>query len=119
MSNNDDFTGWHGTTIIAVRKDGKVVVAGDGQVTAGATVMKHTAKKVRRLAGGKVIGGFAGATADAFTLLERAVPFVFLTGYDTRSIIPAPLASAPVLSKPIDEQKLVATVVAKFQPNAD
>ncbi|KFL27808.1 ATP-dependent protease subunit HslV [Paradevosia shaoguanensis] len=71
MSNNDDFTGWHGTTIVAVRKDGKVVVAGDGQVTAGATVMKHTAKKVRRLAGGKVIGGFAGATADAFTLFER------------------------------------------------
>ena len=62
---------WHGTTILGVRKNGKVVVAGDGQVSVGNTVMKHTAKKVRRLAGGKVIGGFAGATADAFTLFER------------------------------------------------
>ncbi|KKB13595.1 hypothetical protein VE25_00940 [Devosia geojensis] len=70
MSDND-FPGWHGTTIVSVRKGNKVVVAGDGQVTMGQTVMKHGARKVRRLAGGKVIGGFAGATADAFTLFER------------------------------------------------
>jgi ATP-dependent HslUV protease subunit HslV len=61
----------HGTTILSVRKDGKVVVAGDGQVTLGNTVMKATARKVRRLADGSVIAGFAGATADAFTLFER------------------------------------------------
>ncbi len=67
-----EFPGWHGTTIVSVRKGGKVVIAGDGQVTLGnAVVIKHTAKKVRRLAGGKVISGFAGATADAFTLFER------------------------------------------------
>ncbi len=61
-----------GTTILAVKKDDKVVIAGDGQVTMGQSmVMKHTAKKVRRLYKGKVIGGFAGATADAFTLFER------------------------------------------------
>jgi ATP-dependent HslUV protease subunit HslV len=70
MSDNE-FPGWHGTTIVAVRKGGRVVVAGDGQVSVGNTVMKHNAKKVRPLAGGKVIGGFAGATADAFTLFER------------------------------------------------
>ncbi|WDR01801.1 ATP-dependent protease subunit HslV [Devosia algicola] len=68
---DSSFPGWHGTTIVAVRKGNKVVVAGDGQVSVGQTVMKHNAKKVRRLAGGKVIGGFAGATADAFTLFER------------------------------------------------
>ena len=62
---------WHGTTILSVRKDNKIVVAGDGQVTAGDTVMKASAKKVRRLSGGRVIVGFAGATADAFTLFER------------------------------------------------
>ena len=56
---------------MSVRKGNKVVIAGDGQVSVGNTVMKHNAKKVRRLAGGKVIGGFAGATADAFTLFER------------------------------------------------
>src|SRR5690606_7782524 len=66
-----NFPGWHGTTIVSVRKGNKVVVAGDGQVSMGQTVMKHTAKKVRRLAGGTVIGGFAGSTADAFTLFER------------------------------------------------
>lgn len=61
-----------GTTILAVKKDNKVVIAGDGQVTMGQSmVMKHTAKKVRRLYKGKIIGGFAGATADAFTLFER------------------------------------------------
>ena len=62
---------WHATTILAVRKAGQVVVAGDGQVTLGATVIKSQARKVRRLAGGAVIAGFAGATADAFTLFER------------------------------------------------
>jgi ATP-dependent HslUV protease, peptidase subunit HslV len=61
----------HGTTILAVRKDGKVVIAGDGQVSLGNTVMKGDAKKVRALGDGSVIGGFAGATADAFTLFER------------------------------------------------
>jgi len=70
MSENA-FPGWHGTTIVSVRKGNKVVVAGDGQVSMGQTVMKHGAKKVRRLAGGKVLAGFAGATADAFTLFER------------------------------------------------
>ena len=63
---------WHGTTILGVKKGGKTVIAGDGQVTMGNTVMKPNAKKVRRIgAEGKVIGGFAGATADAFTLFER------------------------------------------------
>ena len=62
---------WHGTTILTVRKGGRVVVAGDGQVTLGQTVIKANAKKVRPLGRGDVIGGFAGATADAFTLFER------------------------------------------------
>lgn len=62
---------WHGTTIMSVRKNGKVVIAGDGQVSMGQTVMKPNARKVRRLHDGSVIGGFAGATADAFTLFER------------------------------------------------
>ena len=62
---------WHGTTILSVRKDGHVVVAGDGQVSIGQTVIKANARKVRRLADDKVIAGFAGATADAFTLFER------------------------------------------------
>ncbi len=68
-----DFPGWHGTTIIAVRKDGEVAVAGDGQVSLGQTVIKGTARKVRRLSPGgqEVVVGFAGSTADAFTLLER------------------------------------------------
>lgn len=69
----DEFPGWHGTTIIGVRKDGCVVIAGDGQVSLGQTVIKGTARKVRRLtaSGADVIAGFAGSTADAFTLLER------------------------------------------------
>ena len=69
----EDFPGWHGTTIIGVRKGGKVVIAGDGQVSLGQTVIKGTARKVRRLSPGgqDVIAGFAGSTADAFTLLER------------------------------------------------
>ena len=62
---------WHGTTILSVRKNGKVVVVGDGQVSMGNTVMKPNARKVRQLHDGSVIGGFAGATADAFTLFER------------------------------------------------
>jgi ATP-dependent HslUV protease subunit HslV len=62
---------WHGTTILTVRKGGRVVVAGDGQVSLAATVIKSTARKVRTLGKGNVIGGFAGATADAFTLFER------------------------------------------------
>ena len=62
---------WHGTTILTVRKDGVVAIGGDGQVSIGQTIVKANAKKVRRLAKGDVIGGFAGATADAFTLFER------------------------------------------------
>ncbi|MCI5046451.1 MAG: ATP-dependent protease subunit HslV [Aquisalinus sp.] len=66
-----DYPVMHGTTILAVRKNGKVAIGGDGQVSLGETVMKGDARKVRRIAGGNVIAGFAGATADAFTLLER------------------------------------------------
>jgi len=68
MSEN---TIWHGTTILSVRRGGSVVVAGDGQVSMGQTVVKSNARKVRRLGDGGVIVGFAGATADAFTLFER------------------------------------------------
>ena len=70
---DDRFPGWHGTTIIGIRKGGQVVIAGDGQVSLGQTVIKGTARKVRRLmpGGHPVIAGFAGSTADAFTLLER------------------------------------------------
>jgi len=70
MSQSDSQT-WHGTTVIAVRKAGRIVIAGDGQVTLGQTVLKSNARKVRTLAGGNAIAGFAGATADAFTLFER------------------------------------------------
>src|SRR6516165_5365553 len=62
---------WRGTTILTVRKDGLVSIGGDGQVSIGQTIIKSNARKVRRLGGGEVIGGFAGATADAFTLFER------------------------------------------------
>src|SRR5215510_2500244 len=62
---------WHGTTILTVRKGGVVAIGGDGQVSIGQTIVKANAKKVRRLGKGEVIGGFAGATADAFTLFER------------------------------------------------
>src|SRR5258708_30259853 len=62
---------WHGTTILTARKGGIVAIGGDGQVSIGQTIVKASAKKVRRLAKGDVIGGFAGATADAFTLFER------------------------------------------------
>jgi len=70
---DDQFPGWHGTTIIGVRKGGEVVIAGDGQVSLGQTVIKGTAKNVRKLSPGgyDIIAGFAGSTADAFTLLER------------------------------------------------
>ena len=75
MSNNSDSHGllqWHGTTIIGVKRGNKTVIAGDGQVSMGNTVMKPNARKVRRIGeGGKVVAGFAGATADAFTLFER------------------------------------------------
>ncbi len=71
MSEQNTLPTWHGTTIISVRKGGSVVVAGDGQVSIGPTVIKSTARKVRRLAGDKILTGFAGATADAFTLFER------------------------------------------------
>jgi ATP-dependent HslUV protease, peptidase subunit HslV len=63
--------GWHATTILSVRKNGQVVMAGDGQVSMGQTVVKSNAKKVRRLGNGSIISGFAGSTADAFTLFER------------------------------------------------
>ena len=71
MAGMSDKMTWHGTTILSVRKNGKVIIIGDGQVTAGQTVMKPNAKKVRRLGDGSVIAGFAGATADAFPLFER------------------------------------------------
>src|SRR4051794_12766691 len=84
MQNNSfaaaDPTGWHGTTILCVRRDGHVAMAGDGQVSMGQTIVKGNARKVRRIGaggpgggpgGGNVLAGFAGATADAFTLLER------------------------------------------------
>ena len=66
-----DASQWHGTTILALRKGGKVVVAGDGQVSMGQTIVKGNATKVRRLGDGSIVAGFAGATADAFTLFER------------------------------------------------
>ena len=69
--NDSPYAAWHGTTIISVRKGDKVVIAGDGQVSLGQTVIKHTARKVRPLGKGGVIAGFAGSTADAFTLFER------------------------------------------------
>ena len=62
---------WHGTTILAVRKGRKLVMLSDGQVSMGQTIMKGNARKVRRIAGGDILAGFAGATADAFTLFER------------------------------------------------
>ncbi len=67
----EQLTPMHGTTIIAVRRNGKTAIAGDGQVTVGSTVMKHNAKKVRKMYNDRVLAGFAGATADAFTLFEK------------------------------------------------
>ncbi len=66
-----NFPGWRGTTILAVRKNGKTIIAGDGQVSIGQTIMKGNAHKVRALSGGQVIAGFAGSTADALALFER------------------------------------------------
>src|SRR3979409_2440714 len=71
MTRSPDESLWHGTTILSLRKGGEVVVAGDGQVSMGQTIVKSNAKKVRRLGGGGVIAGFAGTTADAITLFER------------------------------------------------
>ena len=71
MKNDKMFDNWHGTTVVSVRKNKEVVIAADGQVTLGDTVIKANARKVRPLANGKVITGFAGATADAFSLFER------------------------------------------------
>jgi ATP-dependent HslUV protease, peptidase subunit HslV len=71
MSEPSGLPAWHGTTILSLRKQGKVVIAGDGQVTFGNTVIKSNARKVRRLGKNEVIAGFAGATADAFALFER------------------------------------------------
>jgi ATP-dependent HslUV protease subunit HslV len=71
MSSPENSPVWHGTTILTVRKNGIVAVGGDGQVSIGQTIIKANAKKVRRLGKNDVIGGFAGATADAFTLFER------------------------------------------------
>jgi ATP-dependent HslUV protease, peptidase subunit HslV len=69
--NQTQSAAWHGTTILSVRKDRQVVIAGDGQVSLQNTILKPSARKVRRLAGGRILAGFAGSTADAFTLLER------------------------------------------------
>jgi len=71
MAPKDSTIDMHGTTILAVRRDGKVAMAGDGQVTLGQTVMKHTAKKIRRLHHGEVLAGFAGSTADAMSLFTK------------------------------------------------
>ena len=71
QSDSTQSPGWHGTTILSVRKGGQVVIAGDGQVSMGQTIVKANARKVRRLGDGQIIAGFAGATADAFTLFER------------------------------------------------
>ena len=71
MLSHKDPSQLYGTTILAVRKNGKVAIAGDGQVSFGQTVLKSNAKKIRKLGDGSIIGGFAGATADAFTLFER------------------------------------------------
>ncbi len=71
MTRSPDPPQWHGTTILSLRKGGEVVVAGDGQVSLANTIVKSNARKVRRLGGGHVIAGFAGATADAMTLFER------------------------------------------------
>ena len=72
MTQTSSFPDWHGTTILAVRKNGRTVIAGDGQVSMGPTIVKGAARKVRTLAGGKVLAGFAGATADALTLIDES-----------------------------------------------
>jgi len=84
---NTKTPGMHATTIVLVKKGGKTVIAGDGQVSLGQTIMKGNAKKVRRLGKGDVIAGFAGATADAFTLFER---------------LESKLEQYPAISRPVD-----------------
>src|SRR5262245_65605987 len=71
QSDTSSTPGWHATTILSVRKGGQVVMAGDGQVSMGQTIVKGNAKKVRRLGNGQIISGFAGSTADAFTLFRH------------------------------------------------
>ena len=71
MQDSTASPGWHATTILMVRKSGRLVMGGDGQVSLGQTVVKANARKVRRIGKGDVVAGFAGATADAFTLFER------------------------------------------------
>ena len=71
QSDSSASPGWHATTILSVRKGNEVVMAGDGQVSMGQTIVKGNAKKVRRIGNGQIVAGFAGATADAFTLFER------------------------------------------------
>jgi len=78
---------WHGTTILTVRKGGSVVIGGDGQVSIGQTIVKSNAKKVRRLGKGEVIGGFAGATADAFTLFERLEAMMIVADKDVSLVL--------------------------------
>ena len=78
---------FRGTTIVSVRRNGKVAIAGDGQVSMGNTIMKGNARKVRPLAGGRVIAGFAGGTADAFTLFELFVAKLEQYGNLTRAAI--------------------------------
>ena len=78
---------WHGTTILTVRKGGTAVIGGDGQVTIGQTIVKANAKKVRRLGKGDVIGGFAGATADAFTLFERLEAMMIVADKDVSLVL--------------------------------
>src|ERR1700685_2998252 len=77
----------HATTILAVRRDGAIALGGDGQVTLGNTVMKGNARKIRRLSNGKVLAGFAGGTADAFTLFERFEGKIEKYGNLTRAAI--------------------------------
>ena len=89
--NSDDAERWRSTTILSVRKGGRAVIAGDGQVTLGATVMKANARKVRRLGKGDVIAGFAGATADAFALFERLEAKI----EQHRAISRAPASNSP------------------------
>src|SRR5215218_4916091 len=78
---------WHGTTILTVRKNGIVAIGGDGQVSIGQTIIKSNAKKVRRLGKGDVIGGFAGATADAFTLFRRLEAMMIVADKDVSLVL--------------------------------
>ena len=88
--------GWHATTILSVRKGDQVVMAGDGQVSMGQTVVKGNARKVRRIGNGQIVAGFAGATADAFTLLERLeAKLERHPGQLTRACVEAPPVKGP------------------------